>query len=143
KSITILSCCLLALQTAMAQPCFPGEITTAAYATGGVSDYINDVLWLTWGSDAANVNQYPYGRHNQQLFEGSTSNASIHIGGGKYLCLQAEISNLNGLINSYAPGNYTGDYLDDFYHIGGTGTNNQLVSGIKNRIGAQRVSFTV
>lgn len=144
KFIIILSCySLSALRTTMAQPCFPSEITTAAYATGGVSDYIGEVLWLTWGSSSTNIDQYPHGRHNRELFNGSTSNASIAIGGGKYLCLQAEISNLNGRISSYAPGNYTGDYLDDLYHIGGTGTNNMLVSGIKNHIGAQRVSFTI
>ncbi len=137
-------CCFLTVLSGLkAQPCFPGEITTAAYATAGVSEYIEDVLWLTWGSSATNVGDYPYGRHNQQLFNGSTSNASIAIGGGKYLCLQAEISNLNGQISSYAPGNYDGDYLDDLYHIGGTGPDNILVSGIKNRIGAQRVSFTI
>src|SRR5690606_25253944 len=38
-----------------------------------------------------------------------------------------------GAINSYAPGNYTGDSMDDLYNIGGTGGDNQLVTGIINR----------
>lgn len=119
--------------TGVQAQCYPGEVVTAAYATGGVSPYINDVLWLTWGATNANQGTYPYGRHNQQLNVGDKSHASIDLGDGKYLCIEAEITSISGPINSYAPGDYTGDYLDDLYNIGGTGGSNQLVSGIRNR----------
>jgi len=144
KCIMIFTCCcLFTLQITVAQPCFPGEITTAAYATGGESDYIKDVLWLTWGS--TNVSTHRYGRHNQQLTEGAASYASIPVGGGKYLCLQATIENIQGRggISSYAPGNWGGDYMDNLYNIGGDGAANKLVNGIKNSTAGQRVSFTI
>lgn len=111
--------------------CYPDNIVTAAYATGGSSPYKDDVLWLTWGSN--NMAAYPYGRHNRALSVGAKSYASIDLGDGKYLCIEAEITSIDGNVNSYAPGNYNGDHLDNLYNIGGTGTNNKLVSGIINR----------
>lgn len=134
-------CFLLILQETNAQPCFPGQVTTAAYAEDGSSQYISDVLWLTWGS--TDTISHPYGEHNQPLDNGSGSYASIHVGGGRYLCVRAEISNLNGEINSYAPGNYSGDHLDDMYNIGGAETANQLVNGIRNTQTGAEVSFTI
>lgn len=136
-------CSLLILQKTNAQPCFPGQVATAAYAKEGSSQYIEDVLWLTWGSELHNIDIYPHGRHNQPLANGSGSYASIHVGGGRYLCVRAEISNLDGLINSYAPGNYSGDRLDDMYNIGGVGTSNQLINGIRNTTDGAEVSFTI
>jgi len=113
----------------MIAQCYPDKIVTAAFATQGASPYIDEVLWLTWGS--TNQQTYPYGRHNQSLSVGSTSYASISLGDGKYLCIEAEITSISGgAIKSYAPGNWQGDYMDDLYNIGGTGTNNQLISGI-------------
>lgn len=123
--------------------CYPDEVVTAAYATGGLSPYINDVLWLTWGSSVSNQGAYPYGRHDQHLGVGSKSRASIDLGDGKYLCIEAEITAIDGDVNSYAPGNYSGDYLDDLYNIGGLGSNNKLVSGIINRNDGGRSRFTI
>lgn len=119
---------LLVNSQAIAQ-CYPDKIVTAAFATDGESPYIDEVLWLTWGS--TDQQAYPYGRRNQNLSVGSTSYASISLGDGKYMCIEAEITSIsNGTIRSYAPGTYSGDYMDDLYNIGGTGTNNQLISGI-------------
>jgi len=134
----------LTLQEIQAQsPCFPTQPTTAAYAEGGTSPYKEQVLWLTWGTEFSNVDEYPYGRHDQLLNNGSGSYASISLGDGKYLCVEAVISNISpdGEIKSYAPGNYSGDSMDDMYHIGGTGSNNKLVNGIKTS--GQTVSFTI
>lgn len=132
---------LTVLSGLKAQPCFPGEITTAAYAEGGTSSYKEQVLWMTWGSN--NDANYPYGQHNTPLENGDASYASIDIGGGKYLCIQAMISDLTAPISSYAPGNYNGDSMDDLYNIGGTGTDNQLVNGIQNGVYGGTVSFKV
>lgn len=145
KYIKIIGLCigfLCFMQGANAQPCYPGEIVTAAYATGGSSSYINKVLWLTWGS--TNQATYPYGQHNQSLGVGSKSYASIPLGGDQYLCIEAEITAItDGAVNSYASGNYSGDSLDDLYNIGGTGTSNKLVAGIRNRNDGATSTLTI
>lgn len=140
-TLAILTLAMLFGMASVQAQCYPGEVVTAAYATGGLSPYINDVLWLTWGStDQAT---YPYGRHNQVLSVGSKSRASIDLGDGKYLCIEAEITSISGGVSSYAPGNYTGDYLDDLYNIGGTGSNNKLISGIINTTDNRTPIFTI
>ena len=122
--------------------CFPTQPKTAAFAMGGTSTYKNQVLWLTWGSTLANVAQYPYGRHDQALGENATSYASIDVGGGRYLCVEAIITGITGSdIKSYAPGNYSGDSMDDMYNIGGVGSSNKLVNGIRNGTNGGNVTF--
>lgn len=121
--------------------CYPDQIVTASFATGGESPYIEDVLWLTWGSN--NQGTHPHGRHDQQLAVGAKSFASIALGNDQWLCIEAEITAISGGINSYAPGNYTGDYLDDLYNIGGIGRANQLVSGIINRTDGGSSTITI
>lgn len=133
---------LASITNARAQ-CYPGEVVTASYATDGVSPYINDVLWLTWGSTVSNQGTFPNGRHDQSLSVGAKSRASIDLGDGKYLCIEAEITSINGGISSYAPGNYSGDYLDDLYNIGGAGGANQLVSGIANTTAGTSPKITI
>ncbi|NGM63567.1 hypothetical protein G5B30_16785 [Sphingobacterium sp. SGG-5] len=133
RNITlILLLCACFVTQNLAQPCFPGQIVTATMATGGSSVNKERVLWLTWGS--TDQTAYPYGRHNRALSEGDKSYASILLGSGQYLCIEAEITEISGgAVNSYAPGNYAGDSMDDLYNIGGTGGDNQLVAGIINR----------
>lgn len=139
-SIIGISLIMLATFSKLQAQCYPNQIVTASFATGGSSPYKEDVLWLTWGS--TNQTNYPHGRHNQPLGIGSKSYASIALGNDQWLCIEAEIITLpTNQIHSYAPGNYTGDYLDDLYNIGGIGTNNKLVSGI---IGDNNISnFTI
>lgn len=123
---------LLYVQSSVAQPCYPDQVVTAAYATGGTSPYKDQVLWLTWGS--SNQTTDPYGKHDVTLSVGDKSYASIPLGGDKYLCVEAEIIAIAGdPVTSYAPGNYFGDTFDDWYNIGGTDRNNQLIAGIINR----------
>src|SRR5690606_6858903 len=132
--------CLLHKQV-IAQPCFPGNIATAAYATGGSSPYKKQVLWLTWGGQ--NNPDYKYGQEGVMLKNNDASYASIDVGGGRYLCVKAVIRNLNGNIRSYAPGDYGGDSMDDLYNINGTGDDNDLVNGIQNAHDGAQVSFTI
>lgn len=140
--------CYLWLTEITAQQCFPNLPITAAYAnpTTSQSPYANKVLWLTWGSTFQNQAQNPYGSTNQNINVGSKSRSSIDLGGGIYLCVEAEVTNIvsfsgstNSSISSYIPGTYSGDFLDFLYNIGGirgTVPNNQLknrmVSGIIN-----------
>lgn len=134
----ILILILFSTSVLFAQPCFPNQVVTSAFATGGTSPYKDKVLWLTWGSTVQNMSINPYGTHNQQLGVGSKSRASIHLGGNSYLCIEVEITSVTeGNVNSYAPGNYQGDSMDKLYNINGTGTNNRLVCGIINRVNGQ------
>ncbi|WP_316805657.1 CshA/CshB family fibrillar adhesin-related protein [Pedobacter nototheniae] len=143
KKVSLILLLVAFSHVAFAQ-CFPTQPKTAAFATGGTSKNKNQVLWLTWGSTLANVATYPYGRYDQPLVNGSASYASIDVGGGRYLCVQAVISGLIGSdIKSYAPGNYSGDSMDDMYNIGGTGTNNKLINGIRNGTDGGLSTFTV
>lgn len=117
-----------------AQACYPNQVITAAYATAGESPYKDKVLWLTWGSTLDNQSSNPYGTHRQDLSVGNKSRASIHLGGNSYLCVEVEITSISGAaVQSYAPGNYSGDSMDKLYNIGGIGSNNRLVCGIINR----------
>lgn len=112
-------------------PCYKDLITTATYAQGGSGVYKNEIVWLTWGGKDE---QNPYGKPNQELLTGSKSFASIFLGEGKYLCIEAELIKLNQtVIESYRPGDYPGDSMDDWYNIGGNNHNNQLICGIINR----------
>lgn len=141
-SIIGISLIMLATFTKLQAQCYPNQIVTASFATGGSSPYKSDVLWLTWGS--TNQTTYPHGRPNQIISVGSKSYASIELGNNQWLCIEAEIiSRGGGAIRSYAPGNYTGDYLDDLYNIGGIGSNNKLVSGIINTNNSSISNLTI
>lgn len=122
-------------QTAFAQPCFPNQVVTATFATGGTSPYVDKVLWLTWGSTTSNMQANPFGTKNQQLKVGNKSRASIHMGGNSYLCIEVEIIGLSGGdVKSYIPGEYSGDSMDKLYNIGGSGSSNKMVCGILNSV---------
>lgn len=134
--------------------------TTAAYATGGSSIHKDKVLWLTWGAESE---ADTYGKHDVDIKNGSASYAKIDLGGGRFLKIAATISNLQekinegtnwrpkwiwkdsskGVLNSYAPGNYSGDSMDDMYNIGGTGTKNKLVNGLRNTKVGGEVRFKI
>lgn len=143
KKVIILITLFLLQQNIYAQACFPDKIVTAAYATGGESVNKEKVIWLTWGS--TNQANEPYGSHNKPLNVGSKSYASISLGGTKYLCIEATITNISGSggVNSYRPGNYTGDSFDNMYNIGGIGNNNQLIAGIRNSQNGQEISLEI
>ena len=146
KLIVILICIfrLSAVSELSFSQCFISQPKTAAFATGGTSPYKNQVLWLTWGASNSNVAQNPYGKHDVVLVNGSSSYASIDLGGGRFLCVEAVLSNLSGSeIRSYAPGNFVGDSMDDRYNIGGIGTSNKLVNGIRNGITGGLSSFRI
>lgn len=133
---------MLVTSTRLQAQCYTNEVVTASFATGGSSPYIDDVLWLTWGSN--NQTTHPHGRHGRTLAVGAKSFASIELGNNQWLCIEAEITAITGgVIRSYAPGNYSGDYLDDLYNIGGVGSNNQLVSGIINSTSGQNNTITI
>ena len=130
-----------AMQSQEFVPCYSDLITTATYAQGGTGAYKNEIIWLTWGGkDAEN----PFGKPNQELQSGAKSYASIFLGEGKYLCLEAELIKIgNAVLESYRPGDYPGDSMDDWYNIGGNDANNKLICGIINREQGARTHFKV
>ncbi|MCW9705422.1 CshA/CshB family fibrillar adhesin-related protein [Fodinibius salsisoli] len=117
-----------------------GSIAHAQYATGGSSPYRDQVLWLTWGGGEN-------GTPNQPLNVGSLSSASIQVAGGSQLNIQCSIDAVSHSgggtpqLQSYRPGDWQGDILDDLYNIGGTGGNNQLINGISRSGGV--ADFTI
>ncbi|MBA6153193.1 CshA/CshB family fibrillar adhesin-related protein [Gelidibacter maritimus] len=134
-------------------PCFPGEPLTGTFADPATSSSPNAdrVFWLTWGSNYnESISRHPYGKPNVQLRVGSKSYGSIDLGGGRYMCVEAEITRLDvsgsltsrKKIVSYIPGTYQGssekgDFLDILYNRGGYGgtngsPNNKMASGIIN-----------
>lgn len=127
-------------------PCYPNLPVTGAYADPATSSSPNAerVLWLTWGSSLLeSTTTYPYGKPGVRVNVGSKSYGSIDLGGGRYMCVEAEIILLNGGgAKSYIPGTYeaganNGDLLDDLYNIGGSGgpngnPDNKMASGITN-----------
>ena len=142
------------------QPCYPDKVVTAAYATHGSGKYKDKILWLTWGS--TNQSTDPYGKNAVILGKGAKSYASVPLGAGSYLCVEAEIIEKDdAVIGSYLPGMYTGDSKDDLYRIEyPTGTpesqipkitenkitytvNNRLVSGIKNNADGAKPKFKI
>ncbi|WP_274427182.1 CshA/CshB family fibrillar adhesin-related protein, partial [Chelativorans sp. YIM 93263] len=122
---------------------FTAAPTQAAdYATGGSSEYRDDVLWLTWSDSAT------YSSSNRpELNVGATTSASIPVAGGISLDVTCSLSSIthdpggDEQLYAYRPGDWTGDSLDDLYNIGGTGTSNQLINGIMRSDG--RSTFTV
>lgn len=119
---------LLAMSTAQ-------EAQAAAYATGGSGQYRNEVLWLTWGGGGAN------GTHGVVLANGNSTSATIQVTATEALVLTCSLAGISGSIESYRPGVWSGDGLDELYNIGGTGSANQLIAGIMGRTGEH--SFTV
>lgn len=106
----------------------------AAYATGGSGQYRAEILWLTWGGG---VN----GTDGVLLSNGDTTSATIPVTATQDLMLTCSLSNIGGSIESYRPGGWEGDGLDDLYNIGGTDGTNQLIAGIMGREGDH--TFTI
>ncbi|MDR2282065.1 MAG: CshA/CshB family fibrillar adhesin-related protein, partial [Sphingobacterium sp.] len=141
---------ILLIPQAVKAQCYKENTIKASVAQGGESLNRDKVLWLNWGGQGDM--DYPYGKAGESLLVGATSRASIPLGEGKYLCIEAEITEIKNTsgseakdraIESYIPGTYvgngvdSGDFLDILYNIGGARTAdnrplNKMVSGIRN-----------
>ena len=97
------------------------------------------MLWLTWGGGAN-------GQTGKSILTGAQSTASVNVGGQdlQVTCTMGDISHDNrgekDLV-SYAPGDWSADYMDDWYNIGGTGKNNRLIAGLMRKSG--QASFNI
>lgn len=152
-----------------AQSCWTdGTPATAAFATGGTGNFKDKILWLTWGTKLqSEVTQHPYGKNLVRIVNGDVSRARIDMGNGRFLCIEAKISNIEGLaitdtstgsgqilngettvgvgwqLNSYRSGGYFEDGFDDMYNIGGSNANNRLVAGIRNSRVGSKITFQI
>ncbi|MDH5835101.1 CshA/CshB family fibrillar adhesin-related protein [Luteimonas kalidii] len=133
KTCNLRTACALLLGTGLLAAHLP-QAHAAAYATGGNGQYRNEVLWLTWGGGVNGTAGLP-------LTDGATTSATIPVTATQDLVLECSLSGISGTIESYRPGGWTGDALDDMYNIGGTGNANQLIAGIMGRTGTH--GFTV
>lgn len=113
-----------------------GQAQAANYASGGTGQYRNEVLWLTWGGGTN-------GTHDVALANGSSTSATLQVVPGVELAVNCVLGGLSGTaIQSYRPGTWSGDALDDLYHIGAPGGANQLVSGVYTRLGTANFRVT-
>ncbi|WP_130509838.1 CshA/CshB family fibrillar adhesin-related protein [Krasilnikovia cinnamomea] len=101
----------------------------ARYATGGSGLYRGSIDWFEWGNAG------------DAIPAGGLTKTNTRTVAGKSLDTTCVMSNVVGAISAYRPGNYVGDALDDLYNIGGTGTSNELISGLANATAAATVSF--
>ena len=137
--------------------CFPGLPVTGAYATGGSSPNKDRVFWLTWGSTLTeSTTTHPYGfastTNPRTIGVGAKSYGSIDLGGGRYMCVEATITSLDvegpsgsgtNELDTYIPGTFSGDFLDDLYNIGGLGSNNKMASGMIARNTKKTVKINI
>ncbi|RWZ46121.1 DUF11 domain-containing protein, partial [Labedella phragmitis] len=107
-------------------PVAPAE---ARYASGGSGAHRGSIDWFEWGTAGTAITN-------------GTSRTNTRTIGGQTLATTCTITGLSGAIRAYRPGNFQGDGLDDLYNIGGTGTNNQLISGIANSVAGAAPTFT-
>lgn len=107
------------------------ERAQATFATGGVGHHRGSIDWFEWGS------------HADPIPAGGLTKTNTRTTAGRTVVTTCTISNISGKLMAYRPGNWTGDGLDDLYNVGGTGTSNQIVSGLANSVeGAKAVTFS-
>lgn len=105
-----------------------GTRAAADFASGGNGLHKGLIDWFSWGADGTSIGT------------GATRTNTRTIA-GEELATTCTISAVAGAVRTYRPGNWRGDALDDLYNIGGTGTANQLVSGLANTSEGTTVSF--
>lgn len=105
---------------------FTGGILGAApanaqYAEGGSGLYQSSIDWFEWGNS------------NDPIPAGGTSRTNTRTVAGQTLATTCVLSEVSGDLVAYRSGSWRGDALDDLYNVGGTGLNNQMITGIANR----------
>ncbi|MFD6053963.1 CshA/CshB family fibrillar adhesin-related protein [Agromyces sp. NPDC060279] len=97
----------------------------ARIATGGTGKWRSMLNWMEWPGDASG-----------KISNGAVAQTRQQIGDEilTSTCTLTRITASDGAgdLYRYRSGSWQGDALDELYNIGGTGTNNQLVSGISN-----------
>ncbi len=114
------------LETAIGQ-----GISPLRFADGGAGLYKGAIDWFEWGAVGERIPAAGLRHTNTREFAGGTLATTCTIGAP---------SGGEGLI-VHRPGNFSGDGLDDMYNVGGTGTSNELISGLANYAAGAPVTF--
>jgi uncharacterized repeat protein (TIGR01451 family) len=93
---------------------------SAQYATGGSGRFLNNILWLSFGSEGAAV---PPGTPVTNRFQVSGQELAV-------TCVISNFSPAQGRVVVSSPGSWQGDGFDELYNIGGTGASNRLDAGL-------------
>ncbi|WP_460783269.1 CshA/CshB family fibrillar adhesin-related protein [Microbacterium tumbae] len=120
---------LLAGLVVVGGPLLTASPAQARYATGGEGLYQESIDWFEWGAAGEAIPAAGLTRTNTRTVAGQT------------LATTCTISNLQGALQAYRSGDWSGDGLDDLYNIGGTGTANQLIAGLRNTTFGALVNF--
>lgn len=129
RGIGILSLVLAVLTVGLAVGINPAS---AQYATGGSGLYKGTIDWFEWGSAG------------QSIPAGGTTRTNTRTIAGQTLATTCTISNIQGDqggLQTYRPGTWVGDALDNLYNVGGANTSNQLVNGLANSVYGDTVGF--
>ncbi len=105
------------------------ERALATYATGGTGLHRGSIDWFEWGTAG------------QAIPSGGLTKTNSRTIAGRTVVTTCTISSINGSLQAYRPGTWTGDGLDDLYNVGGTGDKNGIVTGLSNTTPAALVSF--
>lgn len=131
----------------------------AVRATGGLGKYKELILWMGWPKGQLIRTQNDSASANKNIPTSLTHHNYVDVTPRVRLVTTCTINNLRYTrrsdgaaysaeskpvpIESYIPGGWHGDFLDNLYNIGGDGRSNQMNIGIKNNdITAQNANFT-
>lgn len=96
----------------------------ARYATSGEGRFIGEIDWIEWGEIGEMIPA-----------EGITRSTVRQIGENE-MVTTCTISDIQGNLSAYRPGEWEGDAFDELYNRGGTGLDNELVSAVSTDFGA-------
>lgn len=127
-ALVLTVCALLAVPT-LAPTAIPAA--DAAFAPGGSGLYKGTIDWMEWGAAGDLIPA-----------TGKTT-SSTRVVAGQSLMTSCTLTSMSGQVEAYRSGTWRGDALDDLYNRGGTGTSNQLIYGLSNRVDKALVGFNV
>lgn len=106
----------------------------AQFATGGTGAYRNNILWFRWGTGTCGATQNSCAEiGNGTLVQPAITSTQNYTVAGQTLTVTCSLSGVtNDEFRTYKSGLWTGDGLDDLYHIGNVGTANTLYNGLLN-----------
>lgn len=131
---------LLAMLLALAGlVAFNQPAAEAQVASGGTGRFLGAVDWVVWGANGQNLPNTGFSGSSTRVIGGVTVTTTCTASA----LTSSQTNQATSFVRAYRSGNWRGDGLDDLYNIGGTGTQNQLVSGLANNTGSALVTFDV
>lgn len=121
---------VIATLTLAAGVLLPSAPAEARFAQGGAGAYVGAIDWIDWGASGMPVTNGKAVTSTQPM-------------AGKTLTTTCTLSEIDGAVQTYRPGAYSGDALDDLYNINGTGGTNRLVNALANTHLGAKASFSV